>query len=86
MMVTLCHYSGKETSSVSLTIMPQSVNLKYSCAPYIDIGLKHKIVLRDFHKKHFNKTKNSKDWKLFQNFRNITKAEKHKKENLLLSN
>ena len=29
MMVTLCHYSEKETLSVSFTIMPQSVNLKY---------------------------------------------------------
>ena len=29
MMLTLCHYGGKESLSVSSTIMTQSVNVKY---------------------------------------------------------
>ena len=39
-----------------------------SYAPYIDMDLKHKMFSNDFHKKCFNKTKNPRDWKLFQNF------------------
>ena len=67
--------------SVSLTIIPQSISVKY------ESPLHHTLMfLRDFYKKGFRKTKNPEDWKLFQNFRNITNVEKHKKEkNLLLS-
>ena len=46
-----------------------------SHAPYIDMDLKHKMFLNDFYIKRINKTKNLDDWKLFQNFRNITNVE-----------
>ena len=58
-MLTLYHYSGKE--SLSLTIMPHAIRqreVRNSHAPYIDRDLKHKMFfLRDFYKKRFNKTK-----------------------------
>ena len=69
---------------MSLTIMPQSVNVKYE-TPYIDRDLKHNMFLRDFYKQRFNKTKNPEDWKLFQTFRNITNVEKRKKKKTFYS-
>ena len=54
--------------------------VRNSYAPYIDRDLKHKMFLRDFHKKRVKKTKNLEDWKFFQNFRNITNVEKRKKK------
>ena len=43
--------------------------VRNSYAPHIDKDLKHKMFLCDFYKKHFNKTKNPKDWKvLFPKF------------------
>ena len=53
--------------------------------PYIDMDLKHKMFLRDFYKKLFNKARNPEDWKLFQNFRNITNVEKRKKKKIFYS-
>ena len=59
--------------------------VRNSYAPYIDMDLKYKMFLRDFYKKRFNKTKNPEDWKLFQNFRNITNVEKRKKKKIFYS-
>ena len=59
--------------------------VRNSFAAYIDMGLKHKISLRDFYKKHFSKAIHPEDWKLFQNFRNITNVEKRKKKKIFYS-
>ena len=77
-MLTLYHYNGKESLSVSLTIMHAPIRQRKVgnfYVPYIDMDLKHKMFLRDFYKKLFNKARNPEDWKLFQNFRNITNVE-----------
>ena len=59
--------------------------VRNSYAHYIDMDFKHKMLLRDFYKKRFNKTKNPEDWKLFQNFRNTTNVEKRKKKKIFYS-
>ena len=48
-------------------------------APYIDHELRHKMFLRDFYKKQFNKTKNPDTWKQFQQLRNKINIELQKK-------
>ena len=49
-------------------------------APYIDHELRHKIFLRDFYKKQFNKTKNPDTWKQLQQLRNKINIERQRKE------
>ena len=47
-------------------------------APYIDHELRHKIFLRDFYTKQFNK-KTSDTWKQFQQLRNKINRERQKR-------
>ena len=58
--------------------------VRNSYAPYIDKELKHKMFMRDFYKKRFSKTKNTDDWKFYQDFRNTANVEKCKEESILL--
>ena len=51
-----------------------------TCAPYIDHELRHKMSLRDFYKKRFNKTKNPDTWKQFQQLRNKINLERQEKK------
>ena len=39
-------------------------------APYIDKDLRHKMFLRDLHKKRFNASRNTDDWQKFKKIRN----------------
>ena len=49
-------------------------------ASYIDHELRHKMFLRDFYKKQFNKTKKTPDtWKQFQQLRNKINRERQKR-------
>ena len=59
--------------------------VRNSYAPYIDKELKHKMFMRDFYKKRFSKTKNTDDWKFYQDFRNTANVEKCKKKKVFYS-
>ena len=59
--------------------------VRNSYAPYIDKELKHKMFMRDFYKKRFSKTKNTDDWKFYQDFRNTANVEKRKKKKAFYS-
>ena len=47
--------------------LPRERKVKNSYAPYIDHELRHKMFLRDLHKKRFNKSRNPDDWARFKN-------------------
>ena len=59
--------------------------VRNSYAPYTDKELKHKMFMRDFYKKRFSKTKNTDDWKFYQDFRNTANVEKRKKKKAFYS-
>ena len=52
-------------------------------APYIDHELRHKMFLRDLHKKRFNKSRNPDDWARFKKLRNeINSMRMKRKKNI----
>ena len=87
MILISCHFSGKESLSVSLTIMPQSVNVKYETPMHHTLtGTLSTICFYVTSTNNVStKTKNPEDWKLFQTFRNITNVEKRKKKTTFYS-
>ena len=65
------HAMSSEFENCFVTILDKHAPLRQhkvrnTYAPYIDHELRHKMFLRDFYKKQFNKTKNSDTWKQFQ--------------------
>ena len=54
--------------------------VKNSYAPYIDHELRHKMFIRDLHKKRFNKSRNPDDWARFKKLRNEINSMRMKKK------
>ena len=78
-----CPLSSKTVLSQFWTSMHAPLRqhkVRNTYAPYIDHELRHKMFLRDFHKKQFNKTKSPDTWKQFQQLRNKINIERQKKE------